>query len=151
MAHSSVQTLGAVLTPIVTVVVMWRGGRPERIVALASLAAYLISPYAQRLTSGHWPLLGVALVDVTLCALLVVLALRYDRVWLLVAAGVETATVMAHLGMILDPTLMARGYVTSLWIFYFIFLGALCFSLVEARKPLALRNPNKGREDKSID
>ena len=151
MSHSHVQTLGAILTPLVTVVVMWRGGRPERIVALASLAAYLISPYAQRLSSGHWPLLGVALVDATLCALLVVLALRYDRAWLLAAAGVEVATIMAHLGMILDPTLMARGYVTSLWIFYFIFLAALSYSLVEARTPVTLRNPSKGREDKSID
>lgn len=137
MSHSAVQTLGAVLTPIVTVVVMWRGGRPERIVALASLAAYLISPYAQRLSGGRWPLLGVALVDVTLCALLIILAMRYDRRWLLLAAGVELATVMAHLGMVLDPTLMARGYVISLWIFYFIFLGALSYSLVEARRPRA--------------
>jgi hypothetical protein len=134
MSHSPIQTLGAVLTPLVTVMVLWRGGRPERIVALASLAAYLISPYAQRLSGGRWPLLGVGLVDVSLCALLVALALRYDRVWLLVAAGVELATVMAHLGMILDPTLMARGYVTSLWIFYFIFLGALSYSLVEVRR-----------------
>jgi len=133
MSHSPVQTLGSVLTPIVTVLVVWRGGRPERIVALASLAAYLISPVAQRLGGHHWPLLGVAMVDVSLCALLVALALRYDRAWLIMTAGVELATVMAHLGMVLDPTLMARGYVISLWIFYFIFLGALSYSLVEQR------------------
>lgn len=133
MSHSPVQTLGLVLTPIVTVLVVWRGGRPERIAALASLAAFLISPVAQRLGGDHWPLLGVALVDVSLCALLVVLALRYDRAWLIMAAGVELATVMAHLGRVLDPTLMARGYVISLWIFYFIFLAALAYSLVEAR------------------
>jgi hypothetical protein len=133
MSHSPVQTLGSILTPIVTVLVVWRGGRPERIAALASFAAFLISPVAQRLGGHHWPLLGVALVDVTLCALLIVLALRYDRAWLIMAAGVELATVMAHLGMVLDPTLMARGYVISLWIFYFIFLAALTYSLAETR------------------
>lgn len=137
MSHSPVQTLGSILTPIVTVVVVWRGGLPERIAALASLAAYLISPYAQKLSHG-WPLLGVALVDASYCALLIALAMRYDRTWLILAAGVELATVMAHLGMILDPTLLARGYVTSLWIFYFIFLAALTYSVVEPRQPRAL-------------
>lgn len=131
MSHSPIQTLGSILTPVVTVLVVWRGGRPERIAALASLAAYLITPYAQKLGGHHWPLLGVALVDVTFCALLVYLALRWDRAWLIMAAGAELATVMAHLGMILDPTLMARGYVITLWIFYFIFLGALTYSLFE--------------------
>lgn len=134
MSHSPVQTLGAILTPVVTVLVVWRGGRPERIAALASLAAFLISPYAQRLGGEHWPLLGVALVDVTVLTLLVGLTLRYDRAWLIMAAGVELATVMAHMGMILDPTLMARGYVITLWIFYFIFLGALTYSLFEPRR-----------------
>jgi cytochrome c biogenesis factor len=133
MSHSPIQTLGSILTPIVTIVVVWRGGRPERIVALASLAAYLISPAAQALSHGRWPLLGVAGVDISLCALLIVMSLLYDRTWLVMTAGVELATVLAHLGMILDPTLMARGYVTSLWIFYFIFLAALTYSVVETR------------------
>lgn len=137
MSQSPIQTVGLLLTLIVTIVVIWRGGRPERIAALASLAAFVASPWAQKLSQGRWPLPGVALVDISLCALLVVLALRYDRTWLILTAGAELATVLAHLGMILDPTLMARGYVTSLWIFYFIFLAALAYSLAEARIPRA--------------
>ncbi len=140
MSHSPIQTLGAILTPIVTIVVVWRGGRPERIAALTSLAAYLITPYAQKLSHG-WPLTGVALVDASYCALLIALALSYDRTWLILAAGVELATVMAHLGMVLDPTLMARGYVISLWIFYFIFLAALAYSVVETRRAPRNRRP----------
>ncbi|USQ95304.1 hypothetical protein [Caulobacter sp. RL271] len=144
MSHSPIQTLGLVLTPIVTIVVVWRGGVPERIAALASLVAFLITPLAQKLSHGRWPLPGVALVDLGVCVLLIGLALRYDRTWLILTAGVELATVMAHLGMILDPTLMARGYVISLWIFYFIFLAALSWSVVEARALRAAHRSEPG-------
>jgi hypothetical protein len=134
MSHSPIQTLGLILTPLVTALVVWRGGRPERITALTSFAAFLITPAAQALSGRHWPLWGVAVVDTSLCALLVALAMIYDRTWLILAAGVELATVTAHLGMILDLTLMARGYVVSLWIFYFIFLATLAYGVVEVRQ-----------------
>lgn len=133
MLQTPMQIAGAILTLLVTSAVLLWGGRPERIAALASLTAFLVSPLAQALGGERWPMWGVAAVDAALLAVLIMLVLRHDRIWLIVAAGVELVTVAAHVGMMLDEDLLARGYVVSLWILYFIFLGALAFSLVEAR------------------
>jgi len=133
VSHSPVQTVGAILTPIVTLATLAWGGKPERIVALASLLAYVASPLAQTIFAENWPLWGVAAIDVLLCAVMVAMALNYDRNWLILAAGVEVATVMAHVGMAVSRTQVARGYVISLWLFYFLFLATLIYALFEVR------------------
>lgn len=133
MFETPTQIAGAILTALVTAAVLIWGGRPERIATLASLTAYLVSPLAQALGGGQWPLWGVAVVDVALLAVLVGLLLRHDRVWLIVACGVVLITLAAHLGLMFDPRLVARGYVVSLWLLYFVFLGALAFGPIEIR------------------
>lgn len=137
MFDTPVQMAGALLTVLVTAAALRLGGRPERIVALASLAAYLLSPAAQFLQGPLGPqgaLWGVAVIDVALFSLLVHLTLTQPRLWLPLAAGVELATALAHLGRLLDPNLLPRGYVTSLWVFYFLFLGTIVLGLFEVRR-----------------
>lgn len=134
IAEAVVQISGALLTLVVTPAVLVYGGRPERIAVLASLAAYLLTPVAQAWAGSwsYWPL-AVLLVDASLCGLLIVLLIRYDREWLSAAVGVEAFTALTNLSTVLDRSLTVRGYVVHSWAYYFIFLAVLAFSLVEVR------------------
>lgn len=89
------------------------GGKPERGAMLAQGLALLITVSTGFLrVSGDFLslLLGWLLADVLLLVLLVVLALRANRLWTIVLAGLQLAAVFVHLAKILYPALPAFGY-----------------------------------------
>jgi hypothetical protein len=100
-------TLLACLTYVLTA-----GGKPERIAILAQFLAFLLTV---AVLSFHWtPFLhlplGLALVDVALSIILTVLALKANRLWPIALAGMQLATVFAHLAKALGFPLPAAGY-----------------------------------------
>jgi len=57
---------------------------------------------------------GVLIVDLTVLAGFIAVALRSDRFWPLWMAGVQTTTVMGHVIKQADPLLMPSAYAASL-------------------------------------
>ncbi len=82
--------------------VFWRGGRVERLAAVATLAAWLATPL---LTDRDWlsPQYGVLAVDLGWLAALSALALRGGRYWPMPAAALALLNVLIHLAFVLDP------------------------------------------------
>jgi hypothetical protein len=89
------------------------GGRPERAAIIAQLVALLLSLIA--ISFRSIPIRGLpialALVDVALAVALTMLALKANRLWPIVLAGMQVATIFAHLARLLSFPLPAAGYV----------------------------------------
>jgi hypothetical protein len=88
------------------------GGRPERWAICAQLIAFLLSLFA---ISFRWNSfvglpIGLSLIDITLAAALAAIALRANRLWPIVLAGMQVATVFAHVAKLLTFPLPTAGY-----------------------------------------
>lgn len=133
MLDTPIQQVSAALTVMVALAVFRWAGRPERLVALASIAAYVATPLVQNWSDFVRPQWGIATVDGLLLAFLTVCVLRYDRRWLVAVWGFSALAFLAHFGKLLDPTLLPRGYIGGLYILYFGFLAAQVYGVCEAR------------------
>lgn len=95
------------------------GGRPERVAMSAQLVAFALSLLAMSFTWSRWQELPVALavIDVTLALGLTALALKANRLWPILLAGMQIAAVFAHLAMTLSFPLPTAGYAifVQLW------------------------------------
>lgn len=103
---------------------LWRGGRPERWVALANLLAWILTPLAYRntLIDPQW---GVFLVDAGFLVLLAGLAMTTDRNWLLFAAAFQLLAVMTHIAIAVDRGVRTLAYFRGLVIWSYLVLAAL--------------------------
>lgn len=103
---------------------LWRGGRPERWVAVANVLAWILTPLAYRnnLIDPQW---GVFLVDVAFLVLLAALAMTTDRNWLLFAAAFQLLAVMTHIAIAVDRGVRTLAYFRGLVIWSYLVLGAL--------------------------
>lgn len=95
---------------------LWRGGPPERIVggslALAALATILsYSPLAVRFQAVETGLLAT---DLILFAVLSGVALRADRGWPLILAGLQFDTIGAHLVKAINAGVIEVTYAVML-------------------------------------
>lgn len=92
------------LTLAVLVLLLTRGRTPERMAAVAFMAATVLTPLVISLRSGgvSW---GGAGVEVLLAASLIWLSLTFSRWWLLAAAGVQLLSVLTY---ILDAALTVQ-------------------------------------------
>ena len=80
---------------------------------MAQLAALLLSVTAisfRAIPVKGLPI-GLALVDLGLAVALSLLALRANRIWPIVLAGMQVATIFAHVARLLAFPLPAAGYV----------------------------------------
>ena len=95
------------------------GGRPERLAMLAQLTAFVVGVLVISFQWTRWigfPV-GVALTDVGLALALIALALKANRMWPIVLAGMQVATVFAHMAKLLSFPLPTAGYAVfvQLW------------------------------------
>lgn len=105
------------------------GGKPERFAITAQLIALLLSLTAisfRAIPAKGLPI-GLALVDFALALALGLLALRANRIWPIVLAGMQVATVFAHLAKLLSFPMPAAGYVifVQLWAWPMLILTAV--------------------------
>lgn len=103
-----------------TCLVVWcRGGGPERL-GTASLAA---CSFATQLVANIPALevgaaeMGVLLVDLTLLAIVLLIALKTDRFWPLWVCGFHLVGTGTHLVMLVQPDILPEAYrlVRGLW------------------------------------
>lgn len=101
-----------------------KGGRDERIGAIALAAAAIGSPLA---VSHQWggPELGVIVVDLGLLAALMVLALKSRAFWPMWAAGFQACAVAVHLVAARSPNMLPAVYAETLAVWAYPVLAAL--------------------------
>lgn len=122
-----------ILSALVIFPFAWlRGGRPERAVVGFQLASYLLAVVLQDWRWGSL-FIGVAVVDLGLWLGLVWLSLRYDRWWLMIAAGAQTLNLMTHPVLLLGASLTARESVAAQWVFTLVTLYSLLLGVLERR------------------
>jgi hypothetical protein len=109
------------------------GRRPERLAAAVVCIAFIATQFATPFEVSGWRA-GVALVDgVTLIAL-VLLTVRFDRWWLVFAAGTQLVTVLTHLLGWTAPHLLLRTNVEVRWLLGLMLLALLVVGPFEARR-----------------
>src|SRR5204863_224878 len=81
--HTVSQFIWVAANVLVCGFALWKGGWPERITALTSLIASRASALAENLTNWVDPQWGVFGIDAAFFALLLIMALRTNRTWLL--------------------------------------------------------------------
>jgi len=90
---------------------MWRGGQPERFVAALFLIAFVAGTFINKV-GYHWQglQLGSFAIDVTMLALLLVIAFRANRFWPIGIAAMQLLQVMGHLLKLADPRMLPLLY-----------------------------------------
>ncbi len=81
---------------------LWKGGRPERIVALASVVASIATALLQNRRDWISPQWGDLAVDCTFLAVLLWLALRSNRHWPMWAAAFQLLGVVIYVARLAD-------------------------------------------------
>lgn len=139
------------LTYAVMALLLWKGRTPERIVVVALFALQWGTPFVDHLFIGHFRW-GVASLSFAMFCLLVGLALRYDRWWLLLAAGAQLIAVSTHLAGIAGSDALLWSIVSTRMVVWFELLLLALFGVWEARaapyahpqsRPAPVRAPHK--------
>ena len=113
---------------------LWRGGRAERIAAMAMMLAWFATPLVQNVQQTLGPQSGVLIVDVLLLLVLLNLALTSDRWWTMVAAGFQGVSALVHLAAALDQQIIPRAYYVAGSLLSYLTMGALLTGAVNAHR-----------------
>ena len=129
-------------------VVLWRGGRPERLGMALVAAGFLLTPLVERRESWFQPQFGILAVDLATLALLVAMAYRYDRYWPICAAAFQTIAVLTHFAFWINPEALYRAYYFGNFSIGFLLLGSIIGGVViESSTPFRVRrlSPRRSR------
>jgi hypothetical protein len=139
--------IGGAIWFFVIGVALWRGERPERIVAVTSLIAMFATPLVQMRPLTNNSDLAILLVDATVMVVITGVALRWDRWWPLFNAGFHLVMVGVHVVKVSRPDTSQFVYATVVVLFSY--LGILSLgagvAAVEWRRFQAQRRTEKGR------
>src|ERR1044072_8609407 len=94
MVHVGTIVTGLVILAVCGAIVVWRGGRLERTVALIGFVCWSGGAAGQLLTGSNLGPGGIG--DLALAAALLVLILRHHRLWLYALFAVEAARLILH-------------------------------------------------------
>lgn len=109
---------------VVLTLVAFKGGRPERALALCLLVAYVAAVPLQILTFGRFQI-GLAAGDALVLVVMVWLCLKYDRWWLFGATAAHALIVIGHVVAVVNPAITVRQGVAVMWVFGVITLYCL--------------------------
>lgn len=136
--------IGTGLTVVALCLLVWKGRRPEREAAMGLFLAQLLSGWVDHLVIGQFRWV-VAAISLGLLILLTRLALRYDRWWLLMAAGAQMLAFATHLSSLFGPGALTWSIVTArMTVWVEIMLLAL-FGVWEARSAPYARSNSSSR------
>lgn len=135
---------GIVLTFTALGLLIWKGHRPEREAGVAFFLAQLLSGLVDHLAIGQFRW-AVALVSVSLLAVLVRLSLRYDRWWLLLAAGAQILAVGTHVSSLVGPDALTWSIVTTRMVVWVQMMVLALFGVWEAAAAPYARSEIKPR------
>lgn len=125
MLSSAPEQIWAVAMFAVSAYAWWRGGRIERVVAVANVIAWIATIAVQNRTNWVDPQWGMFGVDVAFLLLLLVLVVRSTRGWIMPAAAFQLLAVVTHAAIIADEGVRARAYITALILWSYLVLITL--------------------------
>ncbi|OGN50210.1 MAG: hypothetical protein A2352_02045 [Caulobacterales bacterium RIFOXYB1_FULL_67_16] len=132
---------GVSLTYIALVLLLWKGKRPEREAAVGLYLAQFLSGQLDHLVVGEFRW-AVAIISVALMAWLVQLSLRYDRWWLLFAAGAQILAMGTHVSSLVGPDALIWSVVTTRMVVWVEIMALGIFGVWEANAaPYAAQKP----------
>jgi hypothetical protein len=135
----------ALVFPSICAFALVRGEATERQVAIAFLIAAAASMFVAAFGKiGHGPNWNVIVVDGLFLIALVIIARRSTRFWPLWAAASQFAGFLAHVPVIIDPTVPKEIYLSTQPFWAFPLLGSLLIGTVAAHRSRASasRSPN---------
>ncbi len=117
----------------------WRGGKPERFVAIAMFAAAFVTlityaPLSKRFVGAEF---GVFAVDIALFAGLTAIALNANRYWPMAVASLQLASLIVHLGKLLDLSMGGWAYALLLKLWAYPMLLTLVVATLRHRQRMA--------------
>ena len=124
---------GSGVTVVALCLLVWKGRRPEREAALGLFLAQILSGWVDHLVIGQFRW-AVAAISFGLLALLIRLALRYDRWWLLLAAGAQLLAFVTHLSSLFGPGALTWSIVTARMTVWVEIMFLALFGVWEARR-----------------
>ena len=131
----SLHQLVAALIVLLICGLAWGLGRPpERWGATAVFLAYIAAPIVQDTTDWVAPQIGLITVDLLLLTALIALALRSNRFWPTVAAGLHLLSVLAHVAVFVDAGVLPLAYIIVLNLIGYLVLAALAAGVLEGRR-----------------
>jgi len=133
--HTLEQQIWTIAMLLVSGFAWWRGGWPERTVAVANVAASLLNGLAQNHHDWVDPQWGDLIIDLLFLGLLVWLALKSDRHWPMWAAAFQLLGVITHIAMLADRRIGGWAYVTGGIIWSYLILGTLGVGAWLLRRP----------------
>ena len=125
MFSSTPERVWAVVMFAVSAFALWRGGRTERVVAVANIAAWLVTIVVQNRHNWLDPQWGVFSVDVAFLVLLLWCVVRSNRLWILPAAAFQLLAVVTHAAILADDGVRAWTYMTALILWSYLVLITL--------------------------
>ncbi|RST30626.1 hypothetical protein HMF7854_07090 [Sphingomonas ginkgonis] len=126
------------------------GAGPERVAIVAQLGALLMSFSAGfvRISGGFSSLpAGLAVADLALGAALVVLALWANRFWPIALAGLQVATILAHIAKSIFPPLPAAGYAILVTVWAWPMLAVTAVGIMNHRRRVLLHGAERDWKD----
>lgn len=120
------------LTYVAMALLLWKGRTPERIVVVALFMLQWGTPLVDGLFIGHFSW-GVAILSFAMFCLLAGLALRYDRWWLLLAAGAQLIALSTHFAGVAGSDALLWSIVSTRMVVWFELLLLAVFGVWEAR------------------
>lgn len=109
----------------VSVFALWRGGRTERVVAVANIVAWLATILVQNRHNWLDPQWGMFAVDVVFLLVLLWFVVRSSRIWILPAAAFQLLAVVTHAAILADEGVRAWAYMTALILWSYLVLITL--------------------------
>lgn len=117
----------------VSVYALWRGGQPERFVALMFLVAAPLSSALYSTGRWHGMQLGIFAVDIVMLILLLAIAFRANRYWPIGIAAMQVLQVIGHLLKLADPQMLTVIYWVSAVVWAYPMLLLLLLGTVRHR------------------
>lgn len=104
------EQVGTAIWLVGCLLALWRGARPERMVATAlliDLASFVLLPgLSPRDQVSWWAVIG----DIAVLAYMAWVRRAHGRAWLSISLGFQFLAILAHIPRILDPGIHSWGY-----------------------------------------
>jgi len=130
---TAAQIGGVILNILVCGAAIWKGMHTERVAAISIVIAAVLSPLVQNWSDWSSPQWNILIIDAANLAVFLYLLVRTHRVWLLFGCAFQLLAVLSHLGMLIDPAVMARAYISTLYVMFYGLMIALAAGIWEGR------------------
>ncbi|QSF54253.1 hypothetical protein [Brevundimonas fontaquae] len=144
--HSPLWIFGTGLTVAAIGLLLWKGRWPERQAGVGLFLTQILSGWVDHIVLGQFRW-AVAMISLGLLVLLVRLSLRYDRWWLLLAAGAQLLAFTTHISSMIGPAALTWSIVTARMTVWVGIMVLALFGVWEARAAPYAKPQYRGAPD----